>query len=140
MATDPQMTGPRRILELDGIPRDQWRVDDRLIIWNNRLWEKEKVGCCLCVEKDGREFVTLCHSEDGKPDVFHCMQHGELVEVPFTMKKIYTITIGDVIREGEESLCDRMLFPSDMPLGARNELIGRLLDEAQEDSVSEGVT
>lgn len=135
------MKGPRRIVDLDGVPLVQWRIDERaVVLWKNRLWEKEKVGCCLCVENDGPEFVTLSHSEDGKPDVFHCMKHGELVEVPFTMKKIYTITIGDVIREGEENVCDTMLFPSDMTLSARSELIGRLLDEAQEDSVSEGVT
>lgn len=132
------MKGPTKIIELNGEPSG-WRLDPNAVhLWKNRLWRKEKVGCVLCAEFEGPEYATLCHSEEGKPDVFHCMKHGELVEIPFTMKKVYTITIGDVLRDGTEELSDTMLFPADMTLGARNELINRLLDEAQKEEADAG--
>lgn len=132
------MKGPSKIIELNGEP-SSWKLDANAVhLWKNKLWRKEKVGCVLCTEFEGPEYATLCHSEDEKPDVFHCVQHGDLVEVPFTMKKVYTIVIGDVTREGEESLSDTMLFPSAMGLPERNELIGRLLDEAEKEEHAAG--
>lgn len=132
------MKGPTKIIELNGEPSG-WKLDANAVhLWKDKLWRKEKVGCVLCTEFEGPEYATLCRSEDEKPDIFHCVQHGALVEVSFTMKKVYTIVIGDVFREGVEELSDTMLFPADMSTEARNELIGRLLDEAEKEEHAAG--
>jgi len=132
------MKGPTKIIELSDEPSG-WKLDANAVhLWKNKLWRKEKVGCVLCTEHEGPEYATLSHSEDEKPDVFHCASHGPLVEVPFTMKKVYTIVIGDVFREGTEELSDTMLFPADMDITERNELIGRLLDEAEKEEHAAG--
>lgn len=133
------MSGPTKIIELDGIPSKNWKIEgNAVLLWKGKLWKKEPVGCVLCVEKEGNEHITLCHSDEHDKDTFQCMEHGELVEVPYTMKKVYTIKIGDVVREGEEDLADTMLFPAAMEVAARNELIGRLLDEAQKAEAEAG--
>lgn len=131
---------PRRVVELDGIPIASWPVEDEgaVFLWQGRLWSKEKVGCVLCTERDGPEFVTLCTADEHGKEQFHCIEHGELVEIPFSMSKLYTIKIGDVLREGEESLNDTMLFPAEMVLVARNELIESLLDDAERQEHEEG--
>jgi hypothetical protein len=134
-----KMTGPTKIIELDGVPSKNWKIDPKAIhLWKGKLWKKENVGCVLCVEKEGPEFVTLCNTDDAGVEHFHCMEHGELLEVPYSMKKNYTIRIGDVIREGVEELEDTMLFPEEMTLVARNELINRLLDESQQEESEAG--
>ena len=91
----------------------------------------------LCIDSDN---PTLCNVGADGIEAFHCMEHGELVAVPFLVKKVYTVAIGDVIREGEESVNDSMLFPAAMTPGERDELVGRLLDEAQQEEVSRGTT
>lgn len=133
------MTGPTKIIELDGIPSKNWKLDANAVhLWKGKLWRKEKVGCVLCVEKEGPEHATLCHSDPGGVESFECMEHGGLIAVNYSMKKVYTITIGSVVREGEETLEDVMLFPEEMTLTARNELINRLLDEAQNEEKESG--
>jgi hypothetical protein len=134
-----KMTGPTKIIELDGIPSKNWKLSPTAVhLWKGKLWRKEKVGCVLCVEKEGPEFATLCHTDKDGVESFHCMEHNELIAVPYSMKKVYTIRIGDVVREGEEELEDTMLFPEEMTLASRNELINRLLDEAQSDEKESG--
>lgn len=134
-----KMTGPTKIIELDGIPSKNWKLDVNAVhLWNGKLWRKEKVGCVLCVESTGSEYATLCHTDKNGVETFHCMNHGALIAVPYSMKKVYTIRIGDVVREGEEEVVDTMLFPEEMTLTARNELIERLLDEAQSDEKQSG--
>lgn len=133
------MKGPTKIIELDGVPSKNWKIDPNAVhLWKGRLWRKEPVGCVLCVEKEGNDHITLCNADDEGAEHFHCMEHGELVEVPYSMKKVYTIQIGDVVREGEESVADTMLFPAEMELADRNELIGKLLDEADQEEHASG--
>jgi len=134
-----KMSGPAKIIELDGIPSTRWKLDTNAVhLWNGKLWRKEKIGCVICVEKDGPENATLCHASDDGVETFHCMNHGSLIAVPYSMKKVYTITIGDVTREGEEEVVDTMLFPEEMTLVSRNELIDRMLDEAQAEEKEAG--
>jgi len=130
---------PMKIVELDGTPRSRWRIDlDAVYLWKGRLWRKEKVGCVLCCEIDDNDHLTFATAEQRFATAFVCMQHGELCEVPYEMKKVYTVTIGSVVREGEERLNDTMLFPTEMTLASRNALIERLLDEAQQEEVEAG--
>lgn len=124
---------PMKIIELDGIPRRRWRIEPNAVyLWKGRLWRKEPVGCVLCCDEDDNDHLTFASAESRWPSTFVCMQHGELYEVAFEVEKRYTITLGDSYREGEERVNDTMLFPAEMTLSQRTELIERLLDEAQE--------
>lgn len=105
--------------------------------WNRRLWRVEQVGCVLCVEHDDDAHRTLT-TVDAWSQRFVCLVHGELCEVPYSMRKVFTVRVGDVTREGEETLDDSMLFPADMTLAARHALIEKLLDEAVEEEDEAG--
>jgi hypothetical protein len=129
---------PAKLIELDGVPLHKWRIEpDAVYLWKGRLWRKEPVGCVLCVEQEGNGYLTFASAERW-PSAYFCMQHGELCEVGYEMKKRYEITIGNVVREGEERVNDTMLFPTEMTLGERTTLIERLLDEAQEEEAEAG--
>jgi len=141
------MSGPTKIIELDGKERSAWRIEeDALHLWEGKLWRKEAVGCVLCVEEEGVDHMTFSRSEvekegdDESSEHFHCMHHGPLKEVPYEMVKKYTITIGGVVREGEESVRDSMLFPASMDKDERTTLIEKLLDEADSDEKAAGPT
>ena len=134
-----KMKGPTKIIDLDGIPSKDWKLESKAVhLYKGKLWTKEAVGCCLCVAKEGPEFVTLCTTDEDGVDHLHCMEHGELVPVKYSMKKVYTITIGDITRDGEETLDDVMLFPAEMTLAARNEVINGFLDQGQKEEVEAG--
>lgn len=129
---------PMKLIELDGMPLHEWRIEpDAVYLWKGRLWRREPVGCVLCVEQEGNGYLTFASAEQRWPSTFFCMQHGELCEVGYELKKVYTITIGHVVREGEERLNDTMLFPTEMTLSEQTALIERLLDEAQEAEAQE---
>lgn len=133
------MSGPRKIIELDGKDRSHWRLEEgALHLWEGKLWRKEVVGCVKCVEKEGNDFVTFSRADDDGDEHFHCMHHGELEEVPYEMVKKYTITIGGVVREGEESVKDSMLFPASMTQEEKTQLVERLLEEAEQDEKEAG--
>lgn len=133
------MSGPRKIIELDGKPRESWRLDEKALhLWEGKLWRKEVVGCVKCVEKEGNDFVTFSRTDDDGNEHFHCMHHGPLDEVPYEMVKKYTITIGGVVREGEESVKDSMLFPSSMTEEEKTQLIESLLEEAEQSEKDAG--
>lgn len=120
---------PSKIVELDGVPRARWRIEaDVVYLWNQRLWRKEPVGCVLCFEHDDDVHPTLSTLDDS---MCVCLEHGALTQIAYSMKKVYTITLGGISREGEETLNDTMLFPAEMTLAEQNALIERLLDEAQ---------
>lgn len=131
-----QRTRPLRLVELDAMPRANWQIDaDARYLWNGRVWQVEPVGCVLCVENP--EVATLS-TTDNVGEAFVCMEHGALCEVPYKLRKVYTIRIGDVVREGEESVEDTMLFPTDMALPQRTALIEKLLDEAANEEAEAG--
>lgn len=130
---------PREIVELDGIPMARWRIEPEAVyLWKGRLWRKEPVGCVLCVEMDDNHHLTFASADSRWASTFICMQHGELCEVGFELKKRYEITLDGVVREGEEILSDTMLFPAEMTLTERAAMIERLLDEAQDAEAAAG--
>ncbi len=55
------------------------------------------------------------------------------------MVKRYEIAIGDVTREGIETVTDCMLFPASLSQGERTALIEQLLDEADKEEHEAGV-
>jgi hypothetical protein len=142
-----EVSGPTKIIELDGKERSSWRIEENALhLWEGKLWRKEAVGCVLCVEEEGVDHMTFSRSEIEKEDSdepkcsehFHCMHHGPLEEVPYEMVKKYTITIGGVVREGEESVRDSMLFPASLDSKERTVLIEKLLDESDSDEKAAG--
>lgn len=129
----------RKIIELDGVPTSCWRIEPEAVyLWKGRLWRKEPVGCVLCVEHDDNDHATFSSADSGRAELFVCMQHGELCEVAYELKKHYEISIGGVVREGDEILNDTLLLPAEMTIAQRTALIESLLDEAQEAEVAAG--
>lgn len=138
--TSIKMKGPAKIIELDGIPSKNWKLEQNAVhLWNGKLWRKEPVGCVLCVEEEGSDHATLTHTDDNGVESFVCMEHGSLDEVRYSMRKRYSIMIGDVIRDGEEEFNDTILFPRIMAGMDRNELINRLLNEAEQAQIDSDV-
>jgi len=142
------MSGPTKIIELDGKPRSSWRLEKKALhLWKGKLWRLVEAGCFFCAEEaeraraeglDVEGFVTFTRDhDDGTPESW-CMDHGELHEIPYSMEKKFKIVIGGVTREGETSCSDVMLFPVSMSEDERNEAIESLLGELEADEVSAG--
>ncbi len=120
--------------EIGGEPLDPRHAYD----WKGHLWpDVESVGCVLCVENEHPS--TLARTGDDGDEHFWCRQHGPLVEIPYSMSKRYEVAIGDVAREGKETVRDSMLFPADLSESERTALIEQLLDEADEAEHEAGV-
>ncbi len=127
------MRGPKHIIELDGIPRDRWRLrHDAAHLWRGRLWHLESVGCVLCINQGDREDQTLSSDIDGDEEIV-CLTHGRLVEIPYVMEKHYTLTIGETVRRGSERVSDTFLFPASMSREEVTQVVERLLDEAEQE-------
>jgi len=107
-------------------------------LWEGKLWRKDVVGCVLCVEKEGPDHTTFARTDDDGVEHCACVEHGPLDEVNYEMVKKYTVTIGGVVREGEEVVKDSMLFPASMSTEEKDELINRLLDEADREENGQG--
>jgi hypothetical protein len=132
------MSGPTKIIELDGKPRSKWRIEEGAMhLWEGKLWRKDVVGCVLCVEQEGNDYITFARTDDDGAEHCHCVEHGPLDEVKYSMVKQYTVTIGGVVREGEEVVNDSMLFPASMSTEEKDELINKLLDEADREENGE---
>lgn len=104
------------VVSLDDLPDAARSVGPgKLYLLDGRLWLWEEPGCALCNEDsaDSRTLRTLDESE------FRCLQHGELVEVPYLMKRRLEVTIGPIARSSTEEISDSMLFPASL---SRDEL------------------
>ena len=126
------LSGPRKIIELDGHPVSEWELDLKaMYMWKGRLWCLSKFGCCICADSDdGAGNATLSYEEDDG-DHYHCMKHGPLVEVAYLAERSYTIKIGDVERKGKDRHEDCLLFPDEMGTEHMNSLISEMLDLAE---------
>lgn len=127
------MSGPRKIIDLDGVPLHKWRLENGAMhVFKGRSWSKEPVGCILCIEEKGPEHSTLSYEDASGKEQFLCMTHGDLEEVPYSSVKTYTFRIGNIVRENEVKLEDSMLFPRSMSAKERDELITSMMDEEEE--------
>lgn len=131
------LSGPRKIIELDGKPEQTWQLDSSAVhLWKGRLWKWEVVGCICCIEEEGIPHETLSTVE-GDETEYVCMTHGPLVKVPYTMRKDFRVTLGGITRTGFEEISDAMLFPTSMSEDEKSALINRILDEIEEDESSD---
>lgn len=118
---------PQLLIELNDV-KTATLDPDAVYSWRGQVWSLDVVGCVLCCEEDTSS--TLVSTDDAGDESFICQAHGALVEIKYEMVKKYTVTIGGVVREGEEVVRDSMLFPASMSENETNDLINKLLDEA----------
>lgn len=129
------LSGPKKIIELDGRPVSEWELDLKAVhLWKDKLWTLEVTGCALCAADSSH--VTLSRKE-GDKEYFHCTEHGELDAVPYEAVKTYVIRIGDVERTGKETCTDIMLFPVSLDEEKKNRIINEMLDLAEEEEDEE---
>jgi hypothetical protein len=134
MAAIHAMTGPRKILELDGNPKSRWKLESgALHLFEDKLWAWEIAGCILCAEENDAEHQTLCR-EDEKEEHFHCLHHGSLEKVSYAITRLCTVRIGDVEREFRDVEEDYLLFPSKMSEEERTKVTHAMIAEAQEEA------
>lgn len=127
------LSGPRKIIELDGKPQQSWHLDSTAVhLWKGKLWAWEQIGCILCIEEEGIPHETLSSAE-GEEKEYCCMEHGPLQRVEYSMEKKFKVTLGGVTRDGFEEITDMMLFPQSMSAEEKTALINRLLDEIDEE-------
>ena len=123
--------GPRRIIELDGLPRERWSLrEDAVHLWRGRLWALERVGRLLCVDSDDVDHATLSSAVADAVE-WVCLAHGRLIPTPYIMEKRYVVTIGGHVRTGYEEVSDFLLLPASMPAKKRSAIIEQLLDEME---------
>ena len=135
MAAIHAMKGPREILELDGTPKSRWRLDtEALHLFKGMLWAWEVAGCILCAELDNAENQTLCRDDDNDVEHFHCLEHGPLDKVEYSVTRRCTVRIGAVEREFRDVEEDYLLFPADMEPEARTKLTEAMITEAQDEA------
>jgi hypothetical protein len=135
MAAIHAMKGPRKILELDGNPKSRWKLETgALHLWESKLWAWEVAGCILCAEMDNAENQTLTRQDDDGTEHYHCLHHGELEKVSYSIVRKCTVRIGTVEREFKDTEDDFLLFPSDMDPAERTKLTEAMITEAQEEA------
>lgn len=124
------MNGPRKIVEVDGIPPRRWRVDGRCtILLGGRLWVLDSVGCLLCLREGANASLTLVTVEP--PLVYHCTEHGSLIRVTYVVTRCFVVEIGTGVAKGAKKIEDYMLVPKEMLWSVRNVLIESVLAEAE---------
>jgi hypothetical protein len=132
------LSGPRKIIELDGKPELAWRLDSSAVhLWKGKLWKWEAVGCICCIEEEGLPHETLSTVEGDEVE-YECMTHGVLERVEYVMRKDFVVTLGGVTRTGFEEITDAMLFPKSMSEDEKLSLINKILDEIEEDEHTTG--
>lgn len=98
-----------------------------VFVIEGKAWLWEPVGCVICI---GEQMPSLSFYDLNDKHRLICLRCGDLIEVPYLMVKHYTVTIGDVEREGTEEIADTMMFPMSMDDKSQSDLIKQLLDEA----------
>ena len=137
-ATILAMTGPRKILELDGKPPGRWMLETGAQhLFRDELWSWEVAGCILCAENDNAENQTLARTDDDGVEHFHCLCHGELEKVPYSIARSCTVKIGNVAREFQDTEEDHMFFPRGMDPDERDRITAEMIELAQARTMDE---
>ncbi len=128
------MSGPKKIIELDGTPRSQWRLESSALhLFRGRLWSWEIAGCVVCCGAlDNAENQTLCRVDDGDTEHFYCLEHQDLQKLAYVITRKCTVRIGEVEREFTDVEEDFLLFPAVMDAEACDALTNTLIAEAQQ--------
>lgn len=130
--------GPMLVVSLDDDPDAAQSVGPgELYILDGRMWVWEEPGCALCNEDDSPS-RTLHTVDDNE---CRCLKHGELIEVPYIMKRRLEVSIGPITRSSTEEMSDSMLFPVSMSEEDLRRSIEEMLgpgesDDLERDSLS----
>ena len=125
------MSGPKKIIDLDGTPESLWKVDPKALhIHGNKLWALEVAGCVLCVEAERSDVRGQTFRSSDDEHTFMCLTHGALEEVQFSIKRDFTINIGKFQRVGHQEVKDVILIPKSLSEEERQEIFSRLVDAA----------
>lgn len=133
------MTGPRRLVVLDGVPRHQWRLDRRsAALWRGRLWYVEPTKCAVCIRAGDDTSVTFV-TTDVQP-ILRCVEHGELAKIAFVVKRMYSVALGQAVVEGATTCEDVVFIPEELSYVEYNALTQTLLAEAEAYEAARGAT
>jgi len=106
------------------------------LVWRRRAWDVVPVGCCLCIEDNEPSTIS---SYDGKGrQAFHCVTHGALREVVFSIIKRYMLRLDGISRQGVDRMMDTLLVPASLSETERRALLIRILDEATDEEAAKG--
>lgn len=120
------ITRPKKVIDLDNTPESKWQVEvDAEHIYQSKLWSCVPVGCVLCADADRKDAHGQTLHADGK---YICLTHGDLVEVPYVIKRVTTVSIGGIERVAEQKIQDNVLFPILMEDEYREIMIDKLVD------------
>jgi hypothetical protein len=125
------MSGPKKIIDLDSTPEHQWRVEPQAThIYSGRLWASEVAGCVLCVEAERSDAKGQTLRDNDDEHAFVCLTHGLLEEVPFSIRRDFSITIGPFVKTGFQEVTDVILIPKNLSGEERQGLYERLVQAA----------
>lgn len=125
------MSGPRKIIDLDGTPESDWKVEPQAAhLYAGKLWASEVAGCVLCVEAERHDAKGQTLRDTDDDHKFICLTHGALEEVPFSIKREFVIKIGEFEKTGVQEVNDVILIPKNLTTEEKESLYARLVDAA----------
>lgn len=121
---------PRRIIDLDALPRTAWRLSgESVYVLGGRLYEWARAGCMLCIEceDDAADRQTLVAL--GAPGDAVCLTHGSLERLEFLITRSFTVTVGGRAISGECTRRWTFFVPVSVKGTEREDLVGKVLEE-----------
>lgn len=134
------MAGPREILALDGVKPGRYRLDSRsLHLYRGELWEwqVEDLSCLLCSGMENAENQTLTRLTIEGVELSHCLYHGELESVVFSILRMVVVVVGTIKRDFKDLEESCMFFPVDMDPKERERVTHLMIEKAHVEALEE---
>jgi hypothetical protein len=129
------LTRPKPIFDLDNAPESSWRIREGVMyIYRNDSWTYEPVGCILCAKADRKDARGQTLKSDNN-NHYHCLTHGDLEEVPYSVERITKIKMGTLTKEVVQNIDQFVLFPKDLAQPAREIIFNDLINVIAEEEV-----
>jgi len=133
------MTGPKKIIDLDQLPEERWKVEENALhLHGSRLWRVEKSGCMVCIKNGATGTMAQTLRADDARE-FECLTHGELEEIPLKITRKYHVVLGPLHKEAEEKYEDSVLMPKAIPEEQKLKLLEELMAEIDKEEKSSPV-
>lgn len=128
------MSHLRALVAVAEIPPDDNFDGRRVYLVDGEIWEWEPIGCLVCAEA---EAPSRSFKKRDDEDTVRCLVHGPLLQVPYVVRKEYTIRIGALERTDSDTVEDELLIPASMSPAEQQRTLERLMDAAEADAQSE---